>query len=406
MGYGVNSITNGTRIKRIKRIGTNKKMSTIKIFSLMIILLVIISSCDSQNRKEVKMNIAKEHYGMTRDSQSVDIYTLTNNNGMEVRITNYGGIIQSLTTPDRDGKFQDVVLGYDSLDSYIEATPYFGAIVGRYGNRIANGKFTLDEVEYTLAQNDSINHLHGGIIGFDKVVWEAATIKSYDAVSLKLEYLSKDGEEGYPGNLKVTVIYTLTDDDALKIEYQAMTDKKTHINLTNHSYFNLTADFTNKILDHKLWLNADRFIPIDATAIPLGNVDVVSGTPFDFTTPIKIGENIMDDNQQLKNGIGYDHCIVFEDYEDEVKLQATVYEEESGRLMEVFTDQPAVQFYVGNYLDGTNIGKGNMPYQYRTGFCLETEHYPDSPNQPMFPSTVLEPDEVYSTTTIYRFTTK
>ena len=381
-------------------------MNTIKILSLMTILLVMVCSCGSQNEKEVKMNIVKEHYGMTRDSQSVDIYTLSNNNGMEVRITNYGGIIQSLTAPDRDGKYEDVVLGYDELDSYIEATPYFGAIVGRYGNRIANGKFNLDGVDYILAQNDGNNHLHGGIKGFDKVVWEATTNKSNGAVSLKLDYLSVDGEEGYPGNLKVTVIYTLTEDNGLKIEYQAMSDKKTHINLTNHSYFNLTADFNNKILDHKLWLNADRFIPIDATAIPLGNVDVVSGTPFDFTTPKKIAEDIMDDNQQLKNGIGYDHCMVFEDYDDEVKLQATVYEDESGRLMEVYTDQPAVQFYVGNYLDGTNIGKGNLAYQHRTGFCLETEHYPDSPNQKQFPSTVLESGEFYSTTTIYRFTTR
>ena len=380
-------------------------MKKAKLF-LIIILLASISSCNSQNEKEVEMNIVKEHYGMTRDSQSVDIYTLTNNNGMEVRITNYGGIIQSLTAPDRDGKYEDVVLGYDELDSYIESTPYFGAIVGRYGNRIADGKFSLDGVEYKLAQNDGENHLHGGIKAFDKVVWETATNKNKGAVSLKMDYLSVDGEEGYPGNLKVTVIYTLTDDDALKIEYQAMTDKKTHINLTNHSYFNLTANFNNKILEHELWLGADRFIPIDATAIPLGSVDIVSGTPFDFTTPKKIGNNILDDNQQLKNGIGYDHCMVFENYDDEVKLQATVYEEISGRLMEVYTDEPAVQFYVGNYLDGSNIGKGNLPYQYRTGFCLETEHYPDSPNQPQFPSTILEPDEIYSTTTIYRFTSK
>ena len=365
-----------------------------------------ISSCGSHNEKEVKMNIVNEHYGMTRDSQPVDIYTLTNNNGMEVCITNYGGIIQSLIAPDRDGKYEDVVMGYDELNSYIEATPYFGAIVGRYGNRIANGKFTLDRIEYSLAQNNGVNHLHGGIIGFDKVVWDATTIESADAVSLRLEYLSKDGEEGYPGKLKVSVIYTLTDDDAIKIEYQAITDKKTPINLTNHSYFNLTADFKNKILDHKLWLNADKYIPIDPTAIPLGMVESVSGTPFDFTMQKKIGKNLLDDNQQLKNGIGYDHCMVFENYSGEVKLQAIVYEEESGRVMEVYTDQPAVQFYVGNYLDGSNIGKGNLPYQYRTGFCLETEHYPDSPNQSQFPSTVLESGEVYSTTTIYKFATK
>ncbi len=381
-------------------------MNAFKIFLLMIILLSIINSCNSKNEKEVKMNIIKEPYGKITDGEPVDIYTLTNNKGMTVRITNYGGIIQSLTAPDKNGKYEDVVLGYDSLESYIEATPYFGAIVGRYGNRIANGKFTLDGVEYTLAQNDGKNHLHGGIKGFDKVVWDATPIKSDSAVSLKLEYLSKDGEEGYPGNLKVTVTYTLTDDDALKIEYHAATDKKTVLNLTNHSYFNLTADFKNKILDHELWLDADRYVPIDSTAIPLGTIESVAGTPFDFTTPKKIGKDINDDNQQLKNGIGYDHCMVFENYDGKVKLQATVYEEQSGRLMEVYTDQPAVQFYVGNYLDGTNIGKGNVPYQYRTGFCLETEHYPDSPNQPNFPSTVLAPGEVYSTTTIYKFDIK
>jgi len=381
-------------------------MNIIKLYSLMIILLVIFNSCDSQNRKDYKMNIVKEFYGMTRDSQSVDIYTLTNNNGMEVRITNYGGIIQSLTAPDRDSKYEDVVLGYEKLDSYIEATPYFGAIVGRYGNRIANGKFTLDEVEYTLAQNDGINHLHGGIKGFDKIVWKATPIKNIDSVTLKFAYISNDGEEGYPGNLNITVFYTLADDDALKIEYHAVTDKKTHINLTNHSYFNLTANFNNNILDHELCLNADKYIPIDPTAIPLGIIDPVANTPFDFTTPKKISKNILDDNQQLKNGIGYDHCLVFENSDGKVKLQATVYEEGSGRLMEVFTDQPAVQFYVGNYLDGSNIGKGNLPYQHRTGLCLETEHYPDSPNQHQFPSTILEPGEVYSTTTIYKFSTK
>lgn len=352
------------------------------------------------------MDIIKEHYGITRESQSVDIYTLTNNNGMKVRITNYGGIIQSLTAPDRDGNYEDVVLGYDELDSYIEATPYFGAIVGRYGNRIANGKFNLDGVDYTLAQNDANNHLHGGIKGFDKVVWDAIPIITNSEVSLKLDYLSADGEEGYPGNLKVTVIYTLSDDNELKIKYQAVTDKKTHINLTNHSYFNLTADFNKKILDHELWLNADKYIPIDSEAIPLGNIKIFSGTSFDFTSPKKIAKNIMDDNPQLKNGSGYDHCMIFKNYSGELKLQATVYEEESGRFLEVYTDQPAVQLYVGNHLDGSNIGKGNLAYQHRTGFCLETEHYPDSPNQDQFPSTVLESDDVYSTITIYKFSTK
>lgn len=364
---------------------------------------MVVNCSNFENKRELKLDILKEAYGKTRDSKPVDIYTLSNNTGMKVCITNYGGIIQSLTAPNKNGKYEDVVLGYDELDSYIEATPYFGAIVGRYGNRIANGKFALDGIDYTLAQNNNNNHLHGGIRGFDKVVWDATTSKSDDAVSLKLEYLSIDGEEGYPGNLKVVIIYSLTDDDALKIEYQAMTDKKTHINLTNHSYFNLTADFKNKILDHELWLNADKYIPIDSTAIPLGMVESVFGTPFDFTTPKKIGKNLLEHNQQLKNGIGYDHCMVFKKSDEDRQLHATVYEKKSGRFMEVYTDQPAVQFYVGNYLDGTNIGKGEIPYLYRTGFCLETEHYPDSPNQPQFPSTILEPDEVYSTTTIYKF---
>ncbi|MEN8193266.1 MAG: aldose epimerase family protein [Bacteroidota bacterium] len=386
-----------------------KHKKNIKLFELNIILIVLIilaNACNSENIKELEMEIIKEPYGITTDSQPVDIYTLSNRNGMKVRITNYGGIIQSLTTPDKNGNYEDVVLGYDSLKSYIEATPYFGAIVGRYGNRIADGKFTLDGVEYKLAQNNGKNHLHGGIKGFDKVVWDATPIKRDDAVSLKLEYLSKDGEEGYPGNLKVTVIYTLTDEDALIIEYNASTDKKTHVNLTNHSYFNLSTDFNKKILDHELWLNADRYIPIDNEAIPLDAVESVAETPFDFRVAKKIGDDLDDSNQQIKNGIGYDHCIVFQEYDGKVKLQATVYEEQSGRLMEVYTDQPGVQFYVGNYLDGSNIGKGNIPYEYRTGFCLETEHFPDTPNQPNFPSTTLEPGEVYQTTTIYRFTTK
>ncbi len=353
-----------------------------------------------------KMKITKEFYGETTDGKTVDIYTLTNNNGMAVRITNYGGIVQSLTASDKNGKYEDVVLGYDSLKSYIKATPYFGAIVGRYGNRIANAKFILDGVKYSLAKNDGDNHLHGGIKGFDKVVWNAAPILEDDFISLKLEYLSKDGEEGYPGNLNVMVIYTLRNDDALEINYSATTDKKTIVNLTNHSYFNLTGDFNNKILHHELWLNADKFIPIDSMAIPLGNVEPVAGTPFDFTNSKEIGQDVADNNSQLKNGKGYDHCLVFKNFDSKVKLQATVYEKNSGRFMEIYTDQPAVQLYIGNYLDGTNIGKGNIPYEHRTGLCLETEHYPDSPNQPSFPSTVLEPHEVYSTTTIYKFKTK
>jgi len=358
------------------------------------------------NERIGKMNIVKRAFGETKDFQPVDIYTLTNNNGMEVCITNYGGIIQSLTAPDRYGKYKDIVMGYDNLDSYIHATPYFGAIVGRYSNRIAKGKFVLDGVEYKLAQNDGENHLHGGVKGFDKVVWKASPYRSNEGVSLKLDYLSVDGEEGFPGNLKATVTYTLSDDNELKIEYQAVTDKRTYVNMTNHSYFNLTSDFNRNILNHELWLNADRFVPINTEAIPLGNVDLVSGTPFDFTIPKKIGNNIKGNNQQLKNGIGFDHCMVFKNIDGPLKLQASVYEKESGRIMEVYTDQPAVQLYIGNHLNGNNIGKGQLPYHYRTGFCLETQHYPDSPNELQFPSTILNPGDKYFTVTSYKFYAK
>ncbi|MCP5061746.1 MAG: galactose mutarotase [Ignavibacteriae bacterium] len=352
------------------------------------------------------MNISSELFGKTKNKKNVDLFTLKNNNGMSICITNYGGIIQSLTAPNRDGKYEDVILGYDKLESYLEATPYFGAIVGRYANRIANGQFTLDQTEYTLAKNDGNNHLHGGINGFDKVVWNATPYKKDDEISLKLEYLSEDGEEGFPGNLKVSVIYSLTNDDTLKIEYSATTDKKTHVNLTNHNYFNLTGDFNKNILDHKIFVNADRYIPINSEAIPLGSIDSVVGTAFDFTTSKKFGKNINDDDVQLQNGFGYDHCLVFKKSDKNLPLRATVYEEKSGRVMQVFTDQPAVQLYIGNHLDGSNIGKGYIPYEYRAGLCLETQHFPDSPNNPSFPSTVLTPGEIYSSKTFYKFSSK
>jgi len=352
------------------------------------------------------MKIIKNFFGKTKDLEDVHMFTLHNDNGMIVDILNYGGIIQSLTAPNRVGVYEDIILGYDDLESYIEATTYFGAIVGRYANRIANGKFTLDETEYILARNDGNNNLHGGLKGFDKVIWNATPIKKDDELSLKLEYLSKEGEEGFPGNLKVIVIYTLTNDDTLKIEYHATTDKKTHINLTNHNYFNLSGDFGINILEHELRLNADRYIPINEEAIPLGSIDSIVGTPFDFTTPKKIGEELNDDNVQLKNGFGYDHCLVFEKMDKNLILGATVYDRKSGRLMEVFTDQPAVQLYIGNHLDGSNIGKGNIPYEYRSGLCLETQHYPDSPNNPIFPSTVLNRGEIFSSKTFYKFSSK
>lgn len=348
-----------------------------------------------------------EPWGETEEGLPVKIYTLTNAKGMTVRISNYGAIVQSLTAPDRNGIYEDVVLGYDNVADYIEETPYFGAVVGRYGNRIAKGKFTIDGQDYTLANNDrGLSHLHGGEKGFDKVVWDATPEVGRKTAMLKLHYSSTGGEEGYPGNLEVDVVYTLNNNDELMIEYTATTDKATPINLTNHSYFNLTADPSNTILNHELWLNADRFVSIDAESIPLGSLDPVKGTPFDFASGEKIGRRVNADNQQLKNGIGYDHCWVFAESDGSMKLQASLYEAESGRFMEVLTEEPSIQFYSGNFLDGSLTGKGDVVYNHRVGLCLETEHYPDSPNQPDFPSTILRPGEIYETKTVYRFSAK
>lgn len=370
------------------------------------VVAVFLLSCGCATMSG-KTSVNVEPWGETEDGQPVKIYTLVNANGMTVRISSYGAIVQSLTAPDRNGVYEDVVLGYDDVAGYIKETPYFGAIVGRYGNRIAKGKFTLDGQEYTLATNNNgLNHLHGGVKGFDKVVWIATPEAGRKAAVLKLHYSSKDGEEGYPGNLEVDVVYTLNNNDELMIEYMATTDKATPINLTNHSYFNLTADPSNTILDHELWLNADRFVPIDSGSIPLGQLDPVQGTPFDFSTGEKIGSRIGADSQQLKNGIGYDHCWVFTESDGSMKLQASLYEAKSGRFMEVLTEEPSVQFYCGNFLDGSLTGKGGVVYNHRTGLCLETEHYPDSPNQPDFPSTILRPGETYETKTIYRFSSK
>ena len=353
-----------------------------------------------------KTSVDVEPWGETKDGQPVNLYTLSNANVMVVRISSYGAIVQSLTAADRNGTYEDVVLGYDDVAGYIKETPYFGAIVGRYGNRIAKGKFSIDGQEYTLATNNGLNHLHGGVQGFDKVVWTAVPSVGKGTAVLKLHYSSKDGEEGYPGNLEVDVVYTLNNKDELLIEYVATTDKPTPINLTNHSYFNLTADPTQTILDHELWLNADRYVPIDEGSIPLGSLDPVKDTPFDFFAAEKIGSRIGDTNQQLKNGIGYDHCMVFSESDGSMKLQASLYESKSGRFMEVLTEEPSVQFYSGNFLDGSLTGKGGVVYNHRVGLCLETEHYPDSPNQRDFPTTILRPGETYETKTMYRFSSK
>jgi len=367
-------------------------------------VLLALSACTSRKSEETKPGIEKATFGKLADGAAVDLYTLRNANGMEARITNYGGIVVSLTAPDKNGQFADVVLGMDSLAGYEAGTPYFGALIGRYGNRIAKGKFTLDGKAYTLATNNMGNHLHGGLKGFDKVIWTATPVEG-DEPALKLTYTAKDGEEGYPGNLSVEVTYTLQKDNALKIDYTATTDKPTVVNLTNHSYFNLAGK--GDILSHEVTLNADRFLPVSQTLIPTGERKPVAGTPFDFTKSTAIGKRINDSSDvQIKYGLGYDHAWVLTDTSASQKLAATVYEPTTGRVMEVYTTEPAVQFYTGNFLDGTLTGKGGVVYQRRTGLCLETEHYPDSPNQPNFPSTTLRPGQTYRTTTVYKFSAR
>jgi aldose 1-epimerase len=354
-----------------------------------------------------EMKVEKENWGTTLDGTKVDLYRLTNANGMEADITTYGGIVVWLMVPDKNGKFDDVVLGFDSLAGYLKGHPFFGALVGRYGNRIAKGRFTLEGVEHKLATNNMGNHLHGGLKGFDKAVWAAEPVQCNEAVGLKLSYTSKDGEEGYPGNLKCTVTYRLTNNNELKIEYEATTDKATPVNLTNHSYFNLAGAGSGDNLSHVMMLNADRFLPVDKTLIPTGELRPVKGTPFDFTKPTPIGKNISADDEQVKFGNGWDHCWVLnQKAPGELTLCARVTEPTSGRVMEMHTTEPAVQFYSGNFLDGSNVGKGGKAYKFRYGFCLEAEHYPDSPNKPEFPSTILKPGETYRQTTIYRFSTK
>jgi aldose 1-epimerase len=339
----------------------------------------------------------------TVDGKEVFLYTLRNTSGMEARITNYGGIVVSLSVPDRSHKSGDVVLGYDSLSGYLKATPYFGAIVGRYGNRIGKARFTLDGKEYTLKANDGANTLHGGLKGFDKVVWVADETTPATQSVLALSYTSRDGEEGYPGNLKASVVYTVTDSNELRIDYQASTDMPTVLNLTHHSYFDLAGAGTGGILSHELMLNADRFTPIDSGLITTGELKQVEGTPMDFRTPVEIGSRIGVKDRQLEFGRGYDHNWVLNRTGEGLSLAARVSEKTSGRVMEVWTTEPGIQFYSGNFLDGTCIGKGGRAYTYRTGFCLETQHFPDSPNKPSFPSTVLRPGEKFSSTTVYRF---
>jgi len=349
--------------------------------------------------------ISKRPFGKASDGHSVSIYTLTNMHGMKATITNYGGIVTTLRVPDRSGKMGDVVLGYDTLAGYVKSIPYFGAIVGRYANCIAKGKFTLGGKTYTLAVNNGVNHLHGGIHGFDKRVWTATPLHTARGVGLALRYLSRDGEEGYPGDLSVKVVYTLTEDNALQIDYTAMANKDTVVNLTNHSYFNLDGAGSGSILGERMQIFADRFTPTDKGFIPLGNLQPVAGTPFDFRLPIAIGAGIHQKNPQLLLAKGYDHNYALRQPGHALILAARAVAPRSGRVLTVYTTQPGVQFYTGNFLNNMTVGKGGKVYGYQNAFCLETQHYPDSPNHPRFPTTTLKPGQTYRQTTIYRFST-
>ncbi|MBN2201867.1 galactose mutarotase [bacterium] len=351
--------------------------------------------------QKAKPGVVKAAFGVMPDGRAVDLFTLTNRSGMEARITNYGCIVTHLTVPDRNGKPGDVVLGYDSLSSYLAVNPYFGCVAGRYANRIAKAQFRLDGRTVRVTRNDGPNHLHGGRAGFDKKLWTAEPSDS--SAALKLVYTASDGEEGYPGSLTATVIYTLTDDNEFRIEYEAVTDKPTVVNLTQHSYFNLSADPSTDALDHTLLILADKFTPVDRTLIPTGELKSVEGTPFDFRTPTAVGARIGAEDEQLRRGLGYDHNWVLNGWDGSLQTVAELADPVSGRTMEVLTTEPGLQFYSGNFLDGTITGKGGIVYGRRSGLCLETQHYPDSPNKPKFPSTTLRPGETYKTTTVYRF---
>ncbi len=347
------------------------------------------------------MNAHKDPFGQTAEGQEAFVYTLANSKGLRARITNYGATLVSLYVPDRDGNLGDVVLGFDDLQGYMEHTAYMGATVGRYANRIGKAKFTLDGTEYTLAANNGPNHLHGGIKGFDKVVWDTnEVVAAEDEAWVKMTHVSPDGDEGYPGSLQCTVTYTLTNADELRISYEATTDKKTVVNLTNHSYWNLAGQGSGNILGHELMLNAEKFTLIDKELIPNGIIASVLDMPLDFIRPKKIGSRIR------QTGNGYDHNFVLKGEPGEMKLCAQVSEPGTGRVMEITTTEPGVQLYTGNFLDGTPAGKGGNTYDKHAGLCLETQHYPDSPNKPDFPSTVLEPGQTFTSQTVYKFSTK
>ena len=354
-----------------------------------------------ETKEAAAMSVNQESFGQTPEGREVDLYTLTNSNGLKARITNYGAILVSLEVPDRAGKLADITLGFDTLEGYLGEHPYFGAIVGRYANRIGNAKFTLNGVEYTLAANNGDNHLHGGLKGFDKVIWKLDDLKTEGRSAIvKLSYVSEDGEEGYPGNLACSVTYALTEDDELQISYEADTDKTTVLNLTNHTYFNLAGQGTGDILGHELMVDADKYTVVDEGLIPTGENRSVTNTPMDFTISASIGSRI----DQVEGG--YDHNYVLNSGGGSLALCARVYEQTSGRVMEIHTTEPGVQFYTGNFLDGSVTGKGGKAYEKHYGFCLETQHFPDSPNKPTFPSVVLNPGQKYTTATVLKFSAR
>jgi aldose 1-epimerase len=349
--------------------------------------------------------MSREPFGTLPDGTAVELFTLRNASGMEVKVTNYGGIITELKVPDRDGNLDDITLGYSSIDGYVKSSPYFGALIGRYGNRIGKAQFTLDGKTYKLPANDGPNTLHGGPKGFDKVVWNAEPFERGGERGIVFTYTSPDGDQGFPGTLEARVTYTLTDKNELAFDYHATTDAPTVVNLTQHAYFNLAGDGSGDILGHELTINADRYTPVDGGLIPTGELATVEGTPFDFRTKTTIGARIDADHEQIKRGGGYDHNFVLNRSGDGLELAARVEEPKTGRVMEVHTTEPGLQFYSGNFLDGTITGKNGHVYNKRSGICLETQHYPDSPNQPSFPSTTLNPGETYTSRTVYTFST-
>lgn len=381
-------------------------MFTIMHKLVKVLVLIAVSVGLATVACAAKAKVDKEPFGQV-EGKDVFLYTLTNSKGAMIKATNYGGIVVSILVPDKAGKMDDIALGYSDVDSYVKNSPYFGAIIGRYGNRIGQAHFSLKSKEYTLAANNNENNLHGGLKGFDKVIWSAKPIKGKKSVGIQFDYTSKDGEEGFPGELQVTVTYWLTNNNEFKIDYKATTNKTTVVNLTHHSYFNLSGEGNGDILGHELVINAEKYTPIDEGLIPTGELAKVKGTPMDFRKFTAIGARIGADSEQLKFGKGYDHNWVLKRKNaDDMELAASLYDPKSGRLMEVLTTEPGLQFYSGNFLDGTITGKSGKPYPVRSGLCLETQHYPDSPNKASFPSVVLKPGETYKTSTIYRFSTK